>query len=187
MAKIHKPKYSKSEVSQKFNLKELLGYTPTDKQKEVFFDMAVDKMVQRTADGKDIDGVKFGSYAPYNSDYAKSKGVPKTAVDLIKDGDMLESNIRTGKQKNIVKIQVEKGTETLKSYNHNVGDTVPTRTYFGFKEEKDLAGILSTVDSLADKKEKKESAVSAFDLSALRAAVGRDIDIEFSGFDDGEN
>lgn len=182
--KITKPKYSKGEVSQKFNLKELLGYTPSDKQKEMFFNLTVDKIVQRTADGKDIDGKKF---TKYSKDYAAKKGVPRTAVDLIDEGKMLGANQSTGKQKNIVKIQVRPGKETLKSFNHNVGDTLPTRNYFGIKSEKDLIGIIDQVDSIGEEKEDTSRGVGITDLAALRVAVGRDIDIEFGGFGDGND
>jgi hypothetical protein len=64
---MEKPKYSLKEVSQKFNLKKLLGYEPSEKQKELFYELAVDKMVDRTTSGIDIDGKKF---KPYTKEYA---------------------------------------------------------------------------------------------------------------------
>jgi len=38
-------------------------------------------------------------------------------------------------RKNLVKIKIGEGVDTLKAYNHNVGDTLPKRTFFGVKEE----------------------------------------------------
>jgi len=168
------PKYSKKEVSQKFNLKKLLGYSPSERQKELFFELAVNKMVQRTASGQDIDGKKF---TQYTKDYAAKKGVSRSSVDLILDGDMLNSNIKESKQKNIVKIKVEDGVETLKSYNHNVGDTLPTRTYFGFKSEKDLSDVLNEVDT-AKESTSRQVIEGISNLAELRAAV-LSIDSEF--------
>ena len=178
---IEKPKYSKKEVSQKFNLKKILGYEPSERQKEAFFKLAVDKMVQRTADGKDINGSKF---TQYSKAYAQEKGVSRGSVDLILEGDMLDSNVKESKQKNMLKIKVKEGVETLKSFNHNTGDTLPKRTYFGFKDESDLKNVISNVDSMRDKKEERESLLSrAVSLSALRRAVNEDITLDFEGFD----
>lgn len=175
------PKYSKREVSQKFNLKKLLGYEPSERQKEIFFQLTVDKMVQRTAEGKDINGSKF---TQYSKDYAAKKGVSRSSVDLILEGDMLNSNIKESKQKNILKIKVKEGVETLKSFNHNTGDTLPTRTYFGFKDEKDLVDVLSSVDELKPSADNRPSLTSqAFNLATLRSAVDETINIDFQGFD----
>jgi len=131
-------------------------------------------MVQRTASGQDIDGKKF---TQYTKDYAAKKGVSRSSVDLILDGDMLNSNIKESKQKNIVKIKVEDGVETLKSYNHNVGDTLPTRTYFGFKSEKDLSDVLNEVDT-AKESTSRQVIEGISNLAELRAAV-LSIDSEF--------
>ena len=174
------PKYSKKEVSQKFNLKKLLGYEPSERQKEIFFQLAVDKMVQRTADGKDINGSKF---TQYSKEYAEKKGVSRGSVDLILSGDMLDSNVKESRQKNMLKIKVKEGVETLKSFNHNVGDTLPTRTYFGFKDEKDLSDVISQVDSQKPRDDQPSLASRLFDLAALRRAVEETIDVDFEGFD----
>jgi hypothetical protein len=178
MTGIKKPKYSKSEVSQTFNLKKILGYSPSERQKEMFFNLAVDKMVQRTAQGTDINGKSF---KPYSKEYAAEKGVSRGSVDLIREGDMLDSNIKESKQKNILKIKVEEGRETLKSFNHNTGDTLPKRNYFGFKDEKQLADVINQVDSIKD--EKKSLLDSISDLAGLRQLISETIDVDFEGFD----
>jgi len=180
MTGIFKPKYSKSEVSQRFNLKELLGYEPSDRQKELFFELAADKMVERTTSGKDIDGKKF---TKYTKGYAAFKGVSQSSVDLTLSGDMLSSFEESQSQKNVVKIKIAEGTETLKAYNHNVGDTLPTRTFFGFKEEKDISRVLRDVDRI---KESEVSTPSLTDLAALRQAINEEINLGFQGLD-GDN
>lgn len=176
---IHKQKYSKKEVSQRYNLKKLLGYEPNERQKELFYNLAVDKMVQRTASGKDVDNNNFTAYS---KEYAAKKGVSRNAVDLILEGDMLNSFEENKKQKNIVKIKMQDGVETLKAYNHNIGDTLPKREFFGFKDEKDIEDIILQVDQAREQKQAPtESTISAVDLVALRQSV-REIEVEFSGF-----
>lgn len=179
MPKLFKPKYSKKEVSQRFNLKELLGYTPSEQQKRVFYDLIVDKMVERTANGKDISGRNF---TPYSANYAERKGVSRNSVDLILTGEMLNSFEESQRQRNVVKVKVSEGENTLKSYNHNVGDTLPRRTYFGFQNEGDLQDVVSQVDQLEPRAQEEDRGIS---LADLRAAVTA-INLDFEGFD-GEN
>ena len=168
------PKYSKKEVSQTFNLKKLLGYEPSERQKEAFFELAVNKMVDRTTSGKDIDNRKF---TKYSKEYAEKKGVSRTSVDLVLDGNMLSSFEQSKQQKNLIKIKMQEGKETLKAFNHNVGDTLPQRQFFGFKDEKQIKDVLKQVDSI-----KETGRESALNLAELRAAVAATIDIEFGGF-----
>lgn len=173
------PKYSKKEVSQKFNLKKLLGYEPSDYQKELFFELVAERIVERTTSGKDIDGDKF---TKYSEKYAAKKGVSVNSVDLILNGDMLQS-ISPETQKNIVKIKIADGVETLKAYNHNVGDTLPERTFFGIKNEDELRRILGKVNREKPGKEKQTDMEQAINLAELRKAIRETIDIEIEGFD----
>lgn len=174
--KIHKKIQSTKKVAQKFNLKDLLGYKPSEAQKELFFNLAVDKMVNRTADGIDVDGRTF---TEYSESYAEKKGVSRSAVDLILTGDMLSSFQSSSTQPNMVEIKIE-GEEAPKAYNHDVGDTLPKREFFGFKRESDLLDVVSAVDSL---REDTDDATSrAFDALALRQAIQQTITVEFEDF-----
>ena len=77
---------------------------------------------------------------------------------------------------------MQDGVETLKAYNHNIGDTLPKREFFGFKDEKDIEDIILQVDQAREQKQAPtESTISAVDLVALRQSV-REIEVEFSGF-----
>jgi len=174
MVAISKPKYSKDEVYQRFNLKEILGYSPSEEQKKLFYELVVDKIVQRTASGKDINGSKF---TRYSEAYAKKKGVARGAVDLILEGDMLSSFEESQEQKNVVKIKMAEGDETLKAYNHNVGDTLPKRTFFGLNESENIRSIIREVDSFkeAPAKEKRTT------LADLRDAINTTIFTETEG------
>jgi hypothetical protein len=53
---------TESQISQTFNLEDLLGKKPSERQKEVFFELAVDKIVDRTVDGDDVRKRKFKKY-----------------------------------------------------------------------------------------------------------------------------
>jgi hypothetical protein len=79
---------TESQISQTFNLEDLLGKKPSERQKEVFFELAVDKIVDRTVDGDDVRKRKFKKY---EQEYADRKGVDVTSVDLVLSGDMLNS------------------------------------------------------------------------------------------------
>lgn len=169
------PKYSKREVSQKFNLKTLLGYEPSEKQKKLFYELAVAKMANRTMDGNDINGRKFKEYSEA---YADAKGVSRDSVDLVLNGDMLSSFEQSLERKNLVKIKIEEGKETLKAFNHNVGDTLPKRTFFGFKSKKDLDDVISEVDSFKERRVEEDK----IDLATLREAL-KLITVKAEGFD----
>jgi len=142
MAGISKIKLEKKEVSQSFNLKSILGYEPSPKQKEMFGDLVSDYIVDRTLSGNDINDRRFTKYKP---EYADQKGVTRDSVNMTLTGDMLES-IQDETDANVIKVKVGSGVDTLKAYNHNTGDTLPKRTFFGVKSEKQIGNIISQVD-----------------------------------------
>lgn len=144
---IFKPKYTKSEVSQRFNLKQLLGYEPSNIQREFFHDLVNERIEDRTKDGRDINNKKF---RPYSSEYAEFKGVSRGDVDLTLNDNMLQSfdDSNSAEQANIVKVQMKPGTQTLKAFNHNTGDTLPQRTFFGVNNKRELEPLLREVDEL---------------------------------------
>lgn len=188
---------SKDEIYQKFNLKRLLGENPTPDQKELFFELAVEKMVDRTVEGNDIKGTKFKRYS---EKYAAKKGVSRDSVDMVLEGDMLDGFDNEAGTPSTVTIAM-KESELLKSYNHLKGDTLPKRDFFGFKSEDDIKDILKEVKKIAPKKTSKKKveretvemleretnemfqseAVQSYDLAELRAAVN-EIDLDFGEF-----
>lgn len=129
-----------SELSQQIDLKEFLGRKPTDSEKSNFSELAIERINQRTLDGEDVGGSTF---TQYSKEYADLKGVSRSSVDLFLEGDMLDGiGRRKSKERaNTVFIQMKKGLETKKGYNHDVGDTLPKREFFGItkKEAKDIA------------------------------------------------
>lgn len=89
-------------------------------------------MIERTRSGKDID---YNQFEEYSKEYAKAKGVKRSDVNMTLTGAMLSSVNFQEQRKNLVEINIADGEEALKSYNHNIGDTVPRRTFFGLNKE----------------------------------------------------
>ena len=109
-------KIREDEISQTFNLKKMLGETPSVEQKELFYELAIEKMVDRTVGGDDVNKKKFKAYEP---DYAKQKGVPVDSVDLVLSGEMLNS-FEDHSGVNNVKIEVI-NDQLGKAYGHLSG------------------------------------------------------------------
>lgn len=156
--------------------------TPSEDQKKLFYELAVDNIVKRTTSGKDIDGSKF---TKYSKEYAKKKGVPRSSVDLVLEGDMLRSFEDSDSTGNIVKISMEEGDQTLKAYNHNVGDTLPARTFFGIKKESEMNRIVRQVKAAAitsdETEESGPSQRTAMTIAELRRAISATITTETEG------
>lgn len=129
---------SKSDVSQTINLEELLGVSFRGKKdlRLAIAQAVIDAIVERTEKGKDISGNEF---AKYSKDYKAS-----TTFKLLKDstkpnmtltGAMLASIDVLGDGPNTIRIGYRDNEETLKAFNHNTGDTVPARKFFGMTQK----------------------------------------------------
>lgn len=162
-----KPTYSKKKVAQRFNISELLGVSVKgDKAiKLAAGQMILDKMLERTASSKDINGNGFAKYSKeyMKSDAFKARGKSKK-VNMELFGDMLSDidiKIVSGDE---IEIKQVDSTEIKKSYNHNTGDTLPKRQFFGIKK-KDIISDLKT--ELSGKISIKKAAERAAALKAL--------------------
>ena len=170
---------TEEKIEQTFNLKKLLGYSPSDEQKKLFYELAVDAIVERTASGKDVNGSKFKKY---NKDYASWKGVSVNSVDLILTGDML-NGFEEGSTKDSVKIAI-KSDEVGKAHGNITGSygqpfsrPSKARDFFGFKKEDELKPILREVDRA------KDATISErIDAAELRRAIEQSITLGFEGF-----
>ena len=143
-------KFSLQETIQKVDLKELLGRKPKPVEKEAFVQAAIERIIERSQSNKSIDGRNFRQYS---KEYAEQKGVSRSDVDMTLLGDMLLSVKRQGsRSSDTVEFGIKGGVEALKSYNHNVGDTVPRRQWFGLsiKEQKQIANQIKS-ESFVDK------------------------------------
>ncbi len=170
---------SLSELSQEIDLKDYLGRKPTKKEKQLFAELAVDTIENRTLDGRTINGGKFKKYS---KSYAEFKGVTRDSVDLFLKGDMLENiDRRSSKEKSgTVFIQMKKGKETKKAFNHNTGDTLPKREFFGLtdKEASKIAEeIKDTKIKVPTTQSTQTTQQTTTSLAQLRAALDL-LDIE---------
>ena len=111
-----------------------------DEIMDKFVEKAIDTINKRTVvKSLDFEGSKFTKYSP---EYAKSKGSKK--VNMIKDNYMLAS-IEEGETTQTNTLKVKLGDDqTLKGYNHMVGDTLPRRSFFGLSE-KEKSKIVSDI------------------------------------------
>ena len=130
--KFSKPK---AHIYQRFNLKQLLGETPTSEQKELFASLVNDAIVNRTLDGNDVNGKRF---ADYSEKYAEQKGVTRDSVNLFLSGGMLDDIKRdTAKESaNTVVVAIKNREQILKAANHDNGDTLTQREFFGVTQKK---------------------------------------------------
>lgn len=79
-------KISEDSIEQKIDLKELLGRDPRPIEIMEFKEEALETIIKRTQDGKDINRENFPNYT---KEYASEKGVGISDVDLTDMGDML--------------------------------------------------------------------------------------------------
>lgn len=132
------PKYKKEEVSQKVNLKDAfdVDFTGHEDLRTQIGQALIDRVVERTQSGKDVRGRDFKG--PYSREYKDSGEYQdfKTSskVNMTLRGDMLDDINIISQSSNTVKIGFTDEKETLKAYNHNKGDTVPKRQFFGIQK-----------------------------------------------------
>lgn len=104
----------------------------------------IDKIIERTKSGVDINGKLFKGYSKVyvKSDEFKAFGKSKDEVNLTLSGAMLDTMDIISQDGNKITIGWDDDEEIAKAYNHNVGDTVSKRQFFGLKP-KDVKQIKS--------------------------------------------
>jgi hypothetical protein len=170
---LKEPTITKNNVFQEFDLQELTG-VDTSLRPELGLSIGqaiIDYMLDRIKDdNKGIGGTDLKG--PYSKSYINSE--PFEAYDkspndinmeltgsMLADIDILEYD---GTK---LKIGFSDTTEKLKSYNHQTGDTVPKREFFGLTKdevEKVLNDYQSDIDAL---KSELNEVVSADDIETL--------------------
>lgn len=157
---------SLDELSQEIDLTRYVDGELTDEAKETFALAAIERINQRTLDGNNIHGRKFKKYS---KDYAAKKGVSRDSVDMFLEGDMLNS-LDYELTDNGVKIKIGE-SETPKAFNHQTGDTLPKRQFFGLigQEVRDIA---SELDSIVQDQEETDGGFTLADLTAAIQQLG---------------
>lgn len=174
MAKLNGLKLTEDEVSQTIDLKELFGVSVIGSEglKQAIGGAIIDKIVNRTESGVGVDGKKLK--APYSKDYSESLdfkafGKSKNKVNMTLTGQMLGSLDIVESKGNSIKIGWDDSEENAKAYNHNTGDTVPKRPFFGVTE-KELREIKSEFE---DKVKAQERALEEEKVRVLGAILRR--------------
>lgn len=133
------PVFKKDKVSQRFNLKEIFGVDFSNKPelKEALAQAIIEKIKTRTENGLAIGG-KRELKKPYSDAYAdsipfKAAGKSKNNVNMTLTGDMLGLLDVIKESSNTIEIGWD-NDQAPKAYNHNVGDTVPKRPFFGLNK-----------------------------------------------------
>lgn len=140
-AKIPGFKLTENEVSQTLDLKEILGIDVSNNQeiKDAIGQAIIDRIIERTESGKSIHGKDFKKAEPdsnYSHEYRdshtfKAYGKNNNKINMTLTGNMLGTMDIIKDEKNKITIGWDDPTENAKAYNHNFGDTVPKREFFG--------------------------------------------------------
>lgn len=170
MAKLAgKKTISQDEMSQEINLKRYLG-DATPEQKQLFAELAIEQINQRTLDGKTIHGGKFKKYS---KEYAEMKGVSRDSVDLFLEGDMLDS-LETQEDGNKIKITIGGDkVETKKGFRHHTGDLGMTkRPWFGLTTDEVRLLSEQVKDAMPAQEGEDRSTFTLAELSAALRQLG---------------
>lgn len=123
-----KRKLSQSEIYQEINLGDLLGRTPTRDEAQAFAQEAIERIIERSQSGTDVNGKQFKEYT---KEYAEEKGVSRGDVDMTLFGDMLLS-IDSRISGDRIRIEIP-SSESAKAYGHITGfkghPTIPQGKY----------------------------------------------------------
>jgi len=127
-------KLTQSEVSQTFDFKEILGVDLSDfpEVKQAIGEAIIQKIIDRTASGVDVSGKSFKKYSTNYLESDTFKAFGKSGdVDMELTGGMLGLIDIISDKGSKITIGWDDATENAKAYNHNFGDTLPKRQFFG--------------------------------------------------------
>lgn len=136
-----------NKIEQVINLREVYGREPTIDEKVEFLDMARNEIIDRTQQGRDINGRRFKNYT---KDYAEFKGVDRNDVDLTLFGTMLNSIDTEIQGDNVVIKMADDQTgkahgNITGSYGQPTGNNAKARDFFGLNR-KDIDRLAKQVE-----------------------------------------
>lgn len=129
-------KITESEVYQEIDLAEIYGRDPTTEELVEFADAAKNEIIDRTQQGRDIDGNRFASY---EKEYADFKGVSRNDVDLTLFGDMLDGlNTQVRGSRVFISMDQDQAAKAHGNIEGTYGQSSPipgkARDFFGLRE-----------------------------------------------------
>jgi hypothetical protein len=166
-------KLSLSEVSQTIDLKEITGVdlSKDPALRREIGQTVIDYIRERTADGKAIGGNR-DLKKPYSERYTdtpefKAADKSRNEINMSLTGSMISDLDILAERGSKIKIGFTDTTETLKAYNHNTGDTVPKRDFFGVTE-KEMSEILKPyakdIDKIKEEPTKQQTTTTVADI-----------------------
>jgi len=105
---------------------------------------------------------------------------------LFEEGDMREAIVSKNRQGDFIEVGVYKASEKLKAYNHNIGDTLPTRQFIPDESENFKKKITNRVDRRLNEIRKGKTKTKVEDLATttldalFNEAVGEASGVETS-------
>lgn len=187
MAKFEGLTESIDDVSQEIDLEKYLGkavqYAP--EVKESIAQDIIDLILGRTEQGYDRDYKKLKS--PYSDSYAKSlafkvAGKSKNEVNMKLFGDMLGSLDLIKETRTKITIGFRDQDQIPKAYNHNVGDTLPKRPFFGVSNS-DIEEIVEPYKDMIDSIDIQELKIASKNQSSSGQKTSLD-DLDLDSFDE---
>lgn len=178
------PKITKSIIEQEIDIGEIFGADLTDAPalKEALAQAIIDRMLKRTNDNQAFGGGHLKS--PYSKPYQhslqfKAAGKKANDINMTLTGDMLAAIDVVSTSGNKIKIGINDELQVLKGFNHQTGDTVPKRPFFGVTKAELLtiaADFKSDLDAIKVRDLTTPAEQRALDLlEALRASTGSDL------------
>lgn len=133
---LKKPKLTKNEVSQTINFKNDFGVDLSERPDLALAigQAVLDRIEERTVEkNRGVDGRRLKKYSKdyIDSDEFKDFNKNPNEVDMTLTGRMMDDMDILDLKGNNLKIGFLSSQENAKAYNHNVGDTVPKRPFFG--------------------------------------------------------
>lgn len=126
---------AKTKLELEVDLKEIFNTSISDAAlREEIANAVIQKIVDRTQSGKSLSGKAFVKYSPDYLKVRKSAGLG-AEVDLTFSGEMLNSITTVKETSNKIVLGWDDETQSAKAYNHNTGDTLPQREFFGLQEK----------------------------------------------------
>lgn len=126
---------SKSQIVQRIDFEEFFGVDLSSHRglKLAIGQALLDRILERTADGIDVNGDKFPKYSDAYKKSLPFKAWGKSAgdVNLELTGQMLGTLDFINEGSNDLTLGWDNEEQILKAYNHITGDTVPKRDFFG--------------------------------------------------------
>lgn len=123
-----------SNYELRIDINELVGGEISEADAILLGQRAIDIIVERTRDNKDVSGKKFKAYSKeYKNSFEFGVFGKSNNVNLTLEGSMLNLLQVKSIEDNEIVIGWNFDDENAKGFNHNTGDTLPKREFLGLR------------------------------------------------------